>query len=406
VVSIITTISILGVALGVFILGIVIAVMTGFGAKIKESVLGFEPHLVVVQEGVIYDWRPIVKTAKEHPEVADAAPFSQGQVGLHHDNKVIVVKIQGVAPLPGPIHDRLEMLVTENGEGEFDLSDDNIILGRSMAMGMGVNLGDTIILESLANAVEHYNAHKEQREAEDIIPPVELTVVGFFESGNLQYDDEYVMVPLEIGQMLYKLGPGAHGVAIQLRDPYQYEQPLKDLNASLRPALGDPPIYIESWTERNRQLFEAVAMEKMMMYFLLFMIMIVAGFCIMNTMITVTTQKRREIGLMKAIGARTSQIVSVFLVQGIVVGLIGTVSGLLLGMVVLIFRKFLINKIPIDFYNPEVYGLLEFPARITAVDLMVISAGSFLACALSALIPAYFAARRDAASALRDQVAG
>ena len=127
-------------------------------------------------------------------------------------------------------------------------------------------------------------------------------------------------------------------------------------------------------------------------------------------MITVTTQKRREIGLMKAIGARTSQIVGVFLAQGIVVGVIGTALGLAAAMLFLMFRTFLMGKIAelanLDLFNPEVYGLIELPAKITAVDLMVISGGAFMACALSALIPAYFAARRDAANALRDQAQG
>ncbi|MEM7011209.1 MAG: ABC transporter permease [Verrucomicrobiota bacterium] len=408
VVSIITIISILGVALGVLILTVVIAVMTGFGARIKETVLGFEPHLTVTQSGIIYDWRPIVETAKLHPEVVDAAPYSHGQVVLDYNNRVWVVKIQGVSPQPGAIYDKLEKLVTENGNGEFDLDDDNIIIGKSLALGMGINLGDTVMLQSLANGAELYLAHQEDRkpDPDEIITPVELTVVGFYESGNLEYDNEFVFIPLEIGQWLYKLGPGAHGVAIQLEDPYRYYQ----VTTELIPQLEIPPLYIESWTDRNRALFEAVAMEKMMMYFLLFMIMVVAGFCIMNTMITVTTQKRREIGLMKAIGARTSQIVSVFLAQGIVVGVIGTALGLAAAMLFLMFRTFLMGKIAelanLDLFNPEVYGLIELPAKITAVDLMVISGGAFMACALSALIPAYFAARRDAANALRDQAQG
>lgn len=405
VVSIITTISVLGVALGVLILCDVIAVMTGFGVRMKEAVLGFEPHLVVTENGIMYDHYDVVETAMKHPEVTDAAPFSQGQVGLDFGNRVWVVKIQGIQPKPGPIFDKLAKLVTEKGAGVFDLDDDHIILGRTLAQGMNIRLGDKIVLQSLANASELYRAYQEEREPnmDEIISPVELTVVGIYESGRFDYDNEIVFVPLEIGQMLYNLRDGSHGVAIQLKDPYRYHQVTRDLLHDL----PFPPFAIESWTDRNRPVFEAVAMEKFMMYFLLFMIMVVAGFCIMNTMITVTTQKRREIGLMKAIGARTSQIVGVFLGQGIIVGLIGTVGGLTMGLLVLLFRKFLIRKLAaalnLDLFSPEVYGLLDFPAKITAVDLAVISGGAFFACALSALAPAFFAARLDPARALRDE---
>ncbi len=406
-VSVITIISVLGVTLGVWILTTVIAIMTGYNVRMRETILGFEPHLTVKHSSVMYDWPEVTEKVKEHPAVVDAAPFSLGQVVLDYGNRVLVVNVTGLEPQPGAIFDKLEGLIPneENAVrdyGQFDLGDDYAIIGRALADGMGIAVGDSIVLHSLANGRELLDAHNEGREPDELIIPAELEVVGIYDSGRHDYDAEFVFIPLESGQHLYNLKWGVHGIMLHIEDPYRAQRVKAELLQLL-----EPPLTVVSWIDQNRALFDAVALERLIMYFLLFMIMVVAGFCIMNTMITVTTQKRREIGLMKAVGAETSQIVNVFLVQGIVVGIFGTASGLVLAFLMLLGRRFLVEQIArvagLDVFDPQIYLLYDLPAKITVADITVISGGAFLACALSALLPAYVAARLDAAKALRNE---
>ncbi len=400
-VSLITILSVIGVALGVQILAFVVAIMTGYDTRMRETVLGFEPHLDIQQNGVLYDWPELLETLRAHPDVVDAAPFSHGQVVLDIDRQLRVVRVQGLEPRPGPILDRLSLLLRE---GEFDLSDDNIVIGRALADKMGISLHDRVLLHSLANGRQLLEAQQEGRAPEDLVVPAELEVVGIFDSGRYSNDSQTVFIPLETGQALYNLQWGVHGLMAQVRDPYEAERVRDELLPSIA-----PPLNVSSWVDRNRAKFEFIATNRLLIYFLMFMIVVVAGFSIMNTMITVTTQKRREIGILKAVGARMDQLVSVFLNQGLAVGAIGAVAGLLSGVVLLAFRQnlreLLARITDREIFSAEVYDFYDLPARLTTMDIVVICGGAFVACAFSSLLPAYLAARLDAARALRNESA-
>ncbi len=398
-VSLITIISIGGVVLGVWVLTAVNAIMTGYGEKIQETVLGFEPHLVVTQSSLMYNWPEVLEKVKENPNVVDAAPFSHGQVVLDHGERPWVVQVQGLDPQPGPILDRLNSLIVE---GRFDLSDDYVVIGKALAEELGVTVGDTVLLRSLANGRELLDAYHEGREPDNLIFPAEMEVVGIFSGGRYDFDREYVFIPLEHGQYLYKLGAAVHGVSAQLDDPHLAEPVKYDLYQRL----GEDDV-ITTWAERNYALFETVTVERLIMYFLLSLIMMVAGFCFMATMITVTTQKRREIGMLKAVGAQVSQIVGVFVLQGLVVFAIGTGLGLTFAILFLAVRQEVVQLISsvtgIDVFSQEIYMLSEVPSHVRLVDVLSISGGAFVACVLASLLPAYFSARMDAAQALRDE---
>ena len=166
-----------------------------------------------------------------------------------------------------------------------------------------------------------------------------------------------------------------------------------------------PPQYAETWVDMNRQFFEAIRLERSVMFFLLFFIVVVAAFGIMSTLITVTVQKRREIGILKALGANISQIVWVFLGQGMITGLFGTLSGLGLGMLLIRyrneFRDLLAQTLHIQVFPKEIYNFSQIPAEVMPRDVWIICISAFLICSLAALIPAYFAARLDPVRALR-----
>ncbi|MCH2061964.1 MAG: FtsX-like permease family protein, partial [Verrucomicrobiales bacterium] len=222
---------------------------------------------------------------------------------------------------------------------------------------------------------------------------------GIFDS--VRYGD-MILVPLEIGQDLYELDVDVHGIALELEDPF-----LADLvnMERIRPQL--PANWVaETWIERNKQLFDTIRNERGMMYFVLFFIILVAAFSTMNTMITVTVQKRQEIGVMKALGARVWQIVGVFIGQGMIVGLIGSMCGLYIANLVLHYRNslrdFLADSMGLRIFPEEMYGVSEIPAQIVSGDLTIICIGAFVLCTLAALPPAYMVARLDPARALRD----
>ena len=230
--------------------------------------------------------------------------------------------------------------------------------------------------------------------------PKELTVTGIFETGQYLHDSEFLLVPVFVGQELYGLGDALHGLTVKTTNPDDVARMKQALQKYLK-----PPEYAQTWIEMNRQYFDAVSLERTVMTFLLFFIVIVAAFGIMNTLITVTVQKRREIGIMKAVGASIGQIMGVFLFQGIVVGVFGTITGLGLGMTLIRFRnefsRWLAGTLHIEIFPRAVYQFSEIPAEVIPSDVVRICIAAFIICSLAALIPAYFAARVDPVKALR-----
>ncbi len=402
--SIITLISILGVTLGITLLILVISVMTGFDRELREKVIGFDAHLVVGSESLIADWRGIMDQAKAIDGIETGAPYVQGPVIVEHMNRRMAPKIRGIdAELEQQVTDIRKFIIA----GELDLDGDRCVLGSELARELRAGVGDIVTIYSPGNlnqimerleAVEQ--GAEETGDLRDMVLPTELEVSGIFESGRYLYDSEFLLVPLYIGQELYALGDSVHGIAMRTEDPYQAER----LKAELYPNI-EFPLFLATWIDLNRQLFEAIRMERNVMFFLLMAIIVVAAFGIMNTLITVTVQKTRDIGVMKALGASTGQIVWVFLVQGMVVGLFGNVTGLAMGISLVHWRnevsQWLATVLRIEIFPREVYQFSEIPAQVVGSDVAIICISAFVVCSCAALIPAWFAARLDPVKALR-----
>jgi lipoprotein-releasing system permease protein len=407
-VSIITLISILGVTLGIAVLIVVISVMTGFDRELKTKVLGFDPHIQISNGSLMDDWRPVRTMAEKTPGVVAVAPFVMGPVLAEFQNHIIAPKIRGVDPDLEPRVTDIAGLM-KNGSGKFDLSGDNAVVGIDLAKSLGLQVGDKLTIYSPKNlggiASELKNlkddAGKEKlAELREAVLPTEVTVTGIFNSGRYIYDSEFLFVPLYLGQELYQLGDSVHGLSVRTFDPYRAKEVKSALLARL-----DPPLTALTWMDLNAQFFDAVRTERATMFVILFVVLIVAAFCVMNTLITVTVQKTREIGIMKAVGADVWQIVRVFLSQGVVVGVFGLMSGLGLGLGILAllnpFKRWMESAFGIEVFSREVYGFGEIPYWTKPADVAVICAGAFAICAFAALIPAYFAARLDPVKALR-----
>ena len=414
--AVITLISVIGVTLGITVLILVMSVMTGFERELQRKVIGFDAHLLISNNGLIDGWRDIAGKVSEGPGVVAVAPFVQGPVIVEFNHQRLAPKIRGIEPgLESKVDDLSKFIVA----GKLDLSGDNAVIGSELARALGVQVGDKITIYSprnLGEVIEQLDRLKEKSaggkvvhnadNAADVdslrqmVLPSELTVTGIFESGRYLYDSEFLLVPLHIGQELYGLGGSVHGLAVRTVDPNRAAEIREGLRAFIPKDLS-----CTTWMDMNRQLFDAIAMERHVMFFLLMFIILVAAFGIMNTLITMTVQKTREIGVLKALGARTGQVISVFLIQGMVIGLFGVVSGLALGMTLIRWRnevsQWLAATLGVEIFPRSVYQFNEIPAEVVPSDVALICISAFVICSLAALIPAWIASRLDPVKALR-----
>src|SRR5881398_2387997 len=395
--SIITLISIIGVMLGVMVLILVISVMTGFDRELRQKVIDFDAHILVTSEDVMRDWRALKTRIDKTPGVIATAPFVQGPVIVEFHARRLAPLIRGIDPKQEEKVIPLEKFIKF---GKLDLEGESTVLGIELARKLGVTVGDKVTIYSPGNLgqvldsvkkLENAKGDEEKKaidELRDVILPKELTVTGIFETGHYLHDSEFLLVPIYVGQELYGLGDALHGITVRTVDPYGAERVKQEIEKFL-----EPPQYAQTWIDMNNQFFEAVRLERTVMFFLLFFIIIVAAFGIMNTLITVTVQKTRDIGLMKAIGAKIPQIVGVFLGQGIIVGLFGTLMGLGLGMTLVRYRNefnnWLANVAHIEVFPKQVYLFSKLPAEVVPRDVAIICIGAFLICCVFAFLPAY-----------------
>jgi len=407
--SIITLISVLGVMLGVTVLILVISVMTGFDRELRQKVIDFDAHILVTTQDVLRDWRTLKTKIDNTQGVVATAPYIQGPVIVEFQNRRLAPLMRGVDPVEEekviPLHKFIKF-------GKLDLEGDSAVLGVELARKLQINVGDKLTIYSPGNLGEILDSIKKLENAKgegekqaidqlrDVILPKELTVTGIFETGHYLHDSEFLLVPIYVGQELYGLGDALHGITVRTNNPYSAERVKQAIEQFLQ-----PPEYAQTWIDMNHQFFEAVRLERSVMFFLLFFIVVVAAFGIMSTLITVTVQKRREIGIMKALGANIAQVIWVFLGQGTVVGLFGTLTGLGLGMTLIRYRnefsQWLATTLHIEVFPREVYQFSAIPAEIIPRDVAIICISAFFICAIAALIPAYFAARLDPVKALR-----
>jgi lipoprotein-releasing system permease protein len=408
-VSIITLISVIGVMLGVTVLILVISVMTGFDRELRRKVIDFDAHILVSTEEVLRNWRDLTVKIRNTPGVVGTAPYVQGPVIVEFQTRRLAPMIRGIDPAE---EEKVVPLKKFIKKGALDLEGDSAVIGVELARSLQIDVGDKLTVYSPGNLGDILNGIKglentkgeDERKAIDklreVVLPKELTITGIFETGHYSHDSGFLLVPIHVGQELYGLGDALHGLTVKTVDPYAAEGVKQEIQQYLT-----PPEYAQTWIDMNNQYFEAVRLERSVMFFLLFFIIIVAAFGIMNTLITVTVQKTRDIGIMKAIGANIRQIVWVFLGQGVVVGLFGTLTGLALGMTLIRYRNefshWLANTFGIEVFPKQVYQFSQIPAQVVPMDVAKICIGAFVVCCVFAFLPAYRAARLDPVKALR-----
>jgi len=402
-VSLITLSSILGVTLGVAVLMVVLAVMTGFTDLMKEKLIATQAHFQIraVNGGVIRYPKPVVEAVKRSG--GEALPVVMGPLLAQYregrlDPRVVVL---------GAPADRIRKHLTslEVQRGTFELEGRRIVLGSALAARWGARIGDKILLHSVNRLTRMIRRRAdggiELDPGASAALPTEFTVAGICSMGKYDFDNLVIFADADDAAELFDLPWGcATSVFGWGPDPFDQRVIVSSIESKLSPAFR-----VSTWQQENRQLLEVLAVEKRMMFFLLIFIVLVAAFSITNTLITSVYQKTREIGLLKAIGATDGAVTRVFIAQGLLIGVIGSGCGALLGWLVIFFRNDILRLVSqwtgMSLFPKEFYFFNELPARIVAGDLGFIVVSSIVLCTLGAVIPAWRASRISPAQALR-----
>ncbi|HMJ89948.1 MAG TPA: ABC transporter permease [Candidatus Acidoferrum sp.] len=402
-VSVITLISILGVMLGVAVLMIVIAVMSGFDREWRERILSFNAHLKIVhRSGLMADWRGPMGLIESNQYVKGVAPFILTQVMLQTqpDNTNDLPKIYGpgLRGIDPELESNVSILPRSVIAGEYELSGHGMLMGAELARELGLHVGDHVDIISAHSLAEYRKMKPGSNEA---VVPDDYEVRGVFDVGFNDFNRMLIVTSLRNAQQLQNIRGHVHGLYVMLHDAFQFEQ----ARAQIRQQLG-PEYEIVSWTEENATIFGALATEKTMMYIILFVVMVVAAFAIVNSEITFAVNKMKEIGLLKSLGAADRQVMIIFLGHSIAVGVLGVGLGVALGLLFLFNLNNILHAARswtgFELLPAAIYQITEVPFELLPWDMGVICGGSFLICVLAGLLPAWKASRLLPVEALRN----
>jgi lipoprotein-releasing system permease protein len=391
-ISFISGVSMLGIALGVAALIIVLSVMNGFQKEVRDRMLGVVSHVEVYAAGgqALPDVKQTLAQVRSHPQVVGAAPFIAAQALLARGEDMKGVMVRGIDPA-------LEHEVTDLAAGaqsavlaQLVPGGFGVVLGAELARSMGVRTGDKVTLVAPSGQVTPAG----------VVPRLkQMTVVGTFDSGHFEYDSALAFAHWEDAAKIFRL-EGPSGVRLKLRDLHQARQVADDLSRTLT---GD--FYIRDWTRQNRTWFAAVQVEKRMMFIILTLIVAVAAFNLVSTLVMTVTDKRADIAILRTLGASPASIMGIFVVQGAMVGVIGTLAGLLLGLGVAfnidVIVPALEQALGASFLPQDIYLISRMPSDPQQADIVPIAIIALVLAFLATLYPSWRASQVNPAEALR-----
>jgi lipoprotein-releasing system permease protein len=391
-ISFISLVSMLGIALGVAALIVVLSVMNGFQKEVRARILGVASHVQLTGAGNrLADWPSLAGEAAAHPEVVAAAPFVNAQGMLLFGAAVRGAVVRGIVP---ELEDKVADLGHNMVAGKLDAlapGEFRIVLGSELARALSVIPGDKVTLIAPQGLVT----------AAGILPRLkQFTVAGMFEVGMFEYDSGLALIHLQDAQKLYGMADDVSGVRLKLKDLFESRVVARDLMARLR---GD--IYVSDWTRSHANFFRAVQIEKTMMFIILLLIVAVAAFNIVSTLVMAVTDKQPDIAILRTLGASPGSIMQIFIVQGALIGvigmLIGVAGGIALAVNIDVVVPFLERLLNIRFLSREVYYITELPSDLQRGDVLVIALVSLALSLLATLYPSWRASRVNPAEALR-----
>ncbi len=379
-----TITSIGGVALGVMALIIVLSVMSGFHEDLHKKILGANSHIIALSfNGTISDYMNLTEKIGNVPDVDAASPFVLGQVMISNKRNARGVLLRGVIP-------EMEMRTTDftkyikHGDmSSLSEAANGIIIGKELAGNIGIGLNSTVNIISPVGEIGPLG----------MIPKTKVFhVVAIFEIGMYEYDSSLVITSMKSAQEFFDLGDRATGIEVKVRDVYR----AADLKNKIHEELSYP-YYLKDWMEMNKNLFSALKLEKLTMFVILTLIILVAAFNIVSTLIMNVMEKEREIAILKTMGAGNRGIMLIFMVQGLMAGLIGTIIGLTCGIAACyILETYQFISLPGD-----VYYLSHLPVKMNLPDIALVSFSAIVISLLSTIYPSYRAAKLNPIEPLR-----
>ena len=391
-ISFISLISMLGIALGVAALIVVLSVMNGFQDELRTRILGVASHAQISgMDDRLGNWPEVARAAAQNRHVEAVAPYVQGQGMLSSGQAVQGAVVRGILP---EYEDRVADIGRHVKAGRLaDLTPGafNIVLGAELARALGAHVGDRIVLIAPQGLVTPAG----------ILPRLrQFTVVGIFEVGMYEYDAGLALVNLDDAARLYGLGDKVSGLRLKLDDLYQAPRIIRELAAMLPEGM-----YITDWTQQHANFFRAVQIEKNVMFIILLLIVAVAAFNIVSTLVMMVTDKQADIAILRTLGAAPASIMKIFIVQGALIGVVGTLAGAAGGVLLALNVETVVPAIErvfgIHFLAKDVYYISELPSKLMWGDVAVITAVSLVLSLLATLYPSWRAARTQPAEALR-----
>jgi len=387
-----SAVSMIGIAVGVWALIVVLSVMNGFQEEVRTRILGVASHVQVVgADGRLAGWQEIAERVAQHPRVLATAPFVQAQAMLSAGGAVRGAIVRGILP---DQEDRVADLgkhMRAGSLGALKPGEFGVVLGADLARALGVFTGDKLALVAPQGLVTPAG----------VIPRLkQFTVVGIFEAGISDADSGLALVHLRDAQTLYQLGERVSGVRLKLDDLFAAREVARELSDSL-----PRDVYAYDWTRSHANFFRAVEIEKRMMFIILALIILVAAINIISTLVVAVTDKQADIAILRTFGAAPGSVMQIFIVQGMVIGVIGTAVGVLTGVITALNIDVIVpaieNAFNVKFLSKDVYMIPDLPSDLQADDVISVALMALALSFLATLYPSWRAARLNPAEALR-----
>ena len=391
-VSFVAAMSVTGLTLGVAVLIVVLSVMNGFERELRSRILAVTSHATLMGlEGTLDDWQQAREVAVARPGVLQAVPYIEARGMIAAGPRVQGTLVRGVDP---PLEKQATGLADRMQTGSIDALQAgswNVILGESLARDLGVGVGDKVVLI----------APEATATPDGVVPRMRrLTVAGVFASGMYEFDQGLILMNLRDAARLYRLGEGVSGLRLALEDPLQAPVVVRDLAL----ALGGG-YFVSDWTRVHANFFQSIELTKGLMFVILLMVVAVAAFNIVATLVMIVKEKSADIATLRTLGASPSSILTSFVTQGVLIGLVGTLAGVVLGVAMAWQVESIVAAIErlfdVQFLNAEVYFMSDLPATVLAEDVWQVAGVAFALCALATVYPAWRAARMQPAEVLR-----
>ncbi len=391
-ISFISLISILGIAIAVAVLIIVLSVMNGFEYEVRTKILSVVSHGAITgAAGRLDDWRQVQNIAENHPETASVARFITGQGMLVGDERIKGVQIRGVHPDAELKTSGFQEMMESGDLTSLGARAYRIIIGRALADLLGVGVGDKLILIISRGVTTPAGLVPRMRRFE---------VSGIFNAGMYEYDQGLALINIEDAARLFQLGDAVSGVRLAVHNPMRAPFTVREIAQSL-----GRDVFITDWTRQHANFFRSIQLTKSIIFIILLLVIAVAAFNIVSTLVMVVREKHAEIAILRTLGASPAGILGVFITQGTLIGFLGTSMGVVLGVIVTVNLSGIVMAVEkvlgFKFLAPDVYFISDFPSRIDSGDVIEVALIGIFLSFVSTMIPAWKAATMAPAEALR-----